>query len=89
MPVPQSPFLGWKGPTAISTGKEWFIYYDMYGEIKMCAISSTDLRHWNDITDSISFPQGTRHGTVLKITKSELDKLLNKNDNQLEKQDDN
>ncbi len=41
----------------------------------MGAVASTDLEHWNDISDKISFPQGTRHGTVFKVTKKEFSKL--------------
>jgi hypothetical protein len=37
---------------------------------------SDDLLHWTDISGSIRFPEGTRHGTVLKITEKELDFLL-------------
>lgn len=37
---------------------------------------SKDLIHWTDISDQVSFPKGTRHGTVFKVKKSLLDKLL-------------
>jgi hypothetical protein len=42
----------------------------------MGAIRSKDLKNWEDISDKISFPEGTRHGTVLKVDMSVLEKLL-------------
>jgi len=41
----------------------------------MGAVTSTDLANWKDVSDTISFPKGTRHGTVFTVTKQEFDKL--------------
>ena len=38
--------------------------------------SSTDLVNWTEISESISLPAGIRHGTILQISKSELQPLL-------------
>ena len=37
---------------------------------------SKDLRHWEDISKLISFPEGTRHGTVLQVSADLLKPLL-------------
>ena len=66
-----------EGPTAIKIGNEWIVYYDQYTRHKMGAIKSSDLKTWTDISDSISFPKGTRHGTIFKVSKKELKKLSN------------
>jgi len=76
--APSAPITGkyWaEGPTAIQLGNKWLVYFDKYTEHKYGAVTSTDLEHWTDISDQIEFPKGTRHGTVLRITKKELAKL--------------
>jgi len=65
-----------EGPTAIKIGENWIVYFDKYTEHKYGAVTSTDLVNWTDISDKISFPKGTRHGTVFTITKDELAALL-------------
>ncbi len=65
-----------EGPTAVKIADEWIVYFDKYTEHNYGAVSSTDLLHWTDISEKISFPKGTRHGTILTITRAELNKLL-------------
>lgn len=64
-----------EGPTALQTEAGWTVYFDRYRENKMGAVTSDDLKTWTDISDQLSFPEGTRHGTVFKVTKSEFQKL--------------
>ena len=64
-----------EGPTGINAGEEWIVYFDKYIDHRMGAISSTDLQNWTDISEKVSFPEGTRHGTVLKVNRKILDKL--------------
>ena len=76
--LPSAPITGdyWaEGPTVIKIGKSWVVYFDKYTQHTYGAVSSTDLVHWTDISDKISFPKGTRHGTVFTITKKEFDRL--------------
>jgi hypothetical protein len=65
-----------EGPTVIRTPPGWILYFDRYREHEMGALLSKDLEGWTDISDSISFPEGTRHGTALRITGKELNRLL-------------
>jgi beta-xylosidase len=72
-----------EGPTITRIGEKWTVYFDRYREKKMGAIESIDLENWRDISDSISFPSGTRHGTVFKVKRDILDNLhSNYTDNQ-------
>jgi hypothetical protein len=41
----------------------------------MGAVRSKDLKYWEDISDQISFPEGTRHGTVFKVSQKVLENL--------------
>lgn len=59
-----------EGPTVIKTGKGWVVYFDRYTEGRMGAVISEDLQNWKDISDYVKFPEGTRHGTVLKVDES-------------------
>jgi hypothetical protein len=77
--TPSSPITGnyWaEGPTTIKIGGRWIVYFDKYTQHMYGAVSSPDLKNWADISDKISFPSGTRHGTVFTITKKELAVLL-------------
>jgi hypothetical protein len=76
--LPSVPITGnyWaEGPTVIKTGKNWVVYFDKYTLHTYGAVSSPDFVHWTDISDKISFPKGTRHGTVFTITKKEFERL--------------
>lgn len=74
-----APFTGdyWaEGPTVSKVGDRWIVYFDKYINHEMGAVASVDLENWEDISDKISFPEGTRHGTAFKITKEELNFIL-------------
>ncbi len=60
-----------EGPTVAKVGNEWVVYFDKYRDKKYGAVASPDLINWKDISDKISFPGGTRHGTVFKVSKAE------------------
>jgi len=65
-----------EGPSAVRIGGQWIVYFDKYRDHKYGAVVSADLIHWQDISDKIKFPDGTRHGTVLIVSKEEFDKWL-------------
>jgi beta-xylosidase len=64
-----------EGPSAIRIGDEYIVYFDCYTKGHYGAMKSSDLQHWEDITDQLSFPAGVRHGTVLRVAKSVVDAL--------------
>lgn len=64
-----------EGPTPVKIGDYWVVYFDKYTNHSMGAIRSKDLKTWEDISDQIEFPQGTRHGTVIKADASVLEQL--------------
>lgn len=65
-----------EGPTVLKNKDKWMVYFDKYAEKKYGAIESTDLQNWVDISDQVSLPKGLRHGTILKIKRKELKKLI-------------
>ncbi|HTL10367.1 MAG TPA: glycoside hydrolase family 43 protein [Chitinophagaceae bacterium] len=75
---PSAPITGkyWaEGPTVITIKGEWFVYFDKYTEHRYGAVKSADLLHWTDISASVHFPEGTRHGTVFTLSRKEFDQL--------------
>jgi hypothetical protein len=54
----------------------YLAYYDHYSQGQHYgAVFSTDLVHWFDALSKIDFPAGMRHGSFLKITQAEYDRL--------------
>jgi hypothetical protein len=67
-----------EGPTAIQIKGKWVVYFDKYRKGRMGAIASEDLNNWTDISDKVSFPEGTRHGTVFRVSREVFESLQNK-----------
>lgn len=64
-----------EGPTVNRVNGKWVVYFDKYTQHKMGAVQSTDGKHWEDISDRIHFPNGTRHGTAFSISQGRWETL--------------
>ncbi|MBA0883609.1 prolyl oligopeptidase family serine peptidase [Flavobacterium undicola] len=64
-----------EGPTAIKIDGQWLVYFDKYTQKKYGAVKQK-ANGWEDVSDKISFPLGTRHGTVFEVPKSTLLQLM-------------
>jgi lysophospholipase L1-like esterase len=64
-----------EGPTAIKVGPETVVYFDIYREQHYGAMRSRDLVQWEDVTAEISVPRGARHGTMIAVPRSLVDRL--------------
>ena len=40
------------------------------------AMRTADFKSWEDVSEQLSFPAGTRHGTAFTVPKEVFDKLL-------------
>ena len=60
-PAGDPVFISWvEGPTAIKIGSEYYIYFDHYSGAKYYgAIKSTDMKSWQDISPSLTFPRAS------------------------------
>ncbi len=79
---PSEPITGnyWaEGPTTLKTDGYQIVYFDKYMNHAMGAIRSKDLKNWEDISDQVIFPEGTRHGTVFTVPRAVFEKLKNQN----------
>ena len=56
-----------EGPTPLLIDDYTYIYFDKYRNHQYGAVRSKDLQTWEDVSDSISFPSGIRHGTAFKV----------------------
>src|SRR5690606_6181523 len=66
-----------EGPTAVHIDGEWVVYFDKYTDHRYGAIASADLVNWREVSEKLTMPDGIRHGTVFKISRDELNRLLN------------
>ena len=65
-----------EGPTVLKLGDDWVIYYDSYGDGTYGAVKTPDFRTFTDISAEVSLPEGHKHGTIVQITRLELEHLL-------------
>jgi hypothetical protein len=71
-----------EGPSAIRVGDKVVVFYDHYRapHARFEAVATTDWKHWEDITPQLDLPSGCKHGSFLKITAAEADRLLDRHD---------
>ncbi|MCP8898465.1 glycoside hydrolase family 43 protein [Gilvimarinus xylanilyticus] len=78
--TPLEPFtpkdLWVEGPTILRLPDSWLVYYDEYTSKAFGAMKTQDFIHWEDVSEQIHMPEGSRHGTVLQLPLSELEALL-------------
>lgn len=69
-----------EGPAALKIGNDWLIYFDAYEEKIYGAVKTRDFKTFVNITKEVSFPEGHKHGTAIKVDRSVLDYLLKNRD---------
>lgn len=72
-----------EGPAPLKVGDYVYVYFDKYIDHKYGAVRSLDMKTWEDVSDSISFPADVRHGTAFTVSEGLLEQLLK---NQTEQQ---
>lgn len=66
-----------EGPSALEVGKYVYLYFDKYRDHKYGAIRSKDMKNWEDVSNTIFFPAGVRHGTAFKVSDEVFNQLIN------------
>jgi hypothetical protein len=66
-----------EGPTVIKVKQDWLIYFDAYGQKIYSAVKTPDFKSFKDVTSEVSIPEGHKHGTIIKVKKSVIKKLIN------------
>jgi hypothetical protein len=66
-----------EGPCALRVGDDWIVYYESYQAKHYSAAKTRDFEAFADVTKEMTFPEGLKHGTALKVPRAILDGLLN------------
>lgn len=66
-----------EGPSPLQVGEYVYVYFDKYDEGKYGAVRSKDMENWEDVSDLVTFPKGTRHGTAFKVPVEVVEALKN------------
>jgi hypothetical protein len=66
-----------EGPCALKIGDDWMIYFDAYRRKNYGAMKTRDFKTFTDMTAEVSFPEGHKHGTAIKVPYEILAGLLN------------
>lgn len=64
-----------EGPSPLVVGDWVYVYFDKYRDKRYGAVRSKDMVEWEDVSETISFPSGVRHGTAFRVTGDVLEKL--------------
>jgi beta-galactosidase len=65
-----------EGPSPLIVGDYLYVYFDKYRDHKYGAVRTKDRVNWEDVSDLVSFPPDTRHGTAFAVDKEVLERLL-------------
>lgn len=65
-----------EGPTTLQIDEYVYVYFDKYTENRYGAVRSKNMKDWEDISDKVTFPIGTRHGTAIKISNELFNQLI-------------
>jgi len=65
-----------EGPTVEKVGDDYLIYFDQYKDKIYGAVKTKDFKAFTNITKEVSVPEGQKHGTIFKVNKKVLKKLL-------------
>lgn len=69
-----------EGASALRVGDAWYVYFDAYTRHRYEAAMTRDFRTFEPLTERISFPPGTRHGTAFPVPSEILETLLRTDD---------
>lgn len=76
-PEPLNPPDSWtEGPSALEIGDETIVYFDCYQHGRYGAVRTFDFKSWEDVSDRLRMPPGTRHGAAFKVAGRVVEKLL-------------
>lgn len=64
-----------EGPTAINIDGQWHLYFDKYRKGEFGLLLSDNLEDWDDQSEQLSMPEGIRHGTAFRVSKTFVDNL--------------
>ena len=70
-----------EGPAPLQVGEYVYVYFDKYRDHNYGAVRSKDMKEWEDVSDSVRFPKGIRHGTAFRVPVTILENLKKNGNN--------
>jgi beta-xylosidase len=65
-----------EGPAAIKVDGEYRVYFDKHRLNAIGLVRSRDLKNWEDVSDTVTFPADARHGCILAVPREVVARLL-------------
>ncbi|KAA9345451.1 glycoside hydrolase family 43 protein [Larkinella humicola] len=65
-----------EGPSVAKVGDDWLIYFDSYQDKTYGAVKTRDFKTFTDVSAQIAVPEGHKHGTIFKVKKHILNRLV-------------
>lgn len=65
-----------EGPTALQVNDYVYVYFDKYRDHKYGAVRTKNMKDWEDVSDRVTFPPGTRHGSAFKVSNELFSHLI-------------
>ena len=65
-----------EGPSVVKLKDEWLIYFDSYQKKIYETVSTKDFVQFKNVTKKVSVPIGHKHGTIVRVNKRVIKKLL-------------
>jgi len=65
-----------EGPTALQVNDYVYVYFDKYRDHKYGAARSKHMKDWEDVSDKVTFPKGTRHGSAFSVSPAIFKNLI-------------
>jgi hypothetical protein len=56
-----------EGPAVLRVGEDYVVYFDEYTRKRYGALRTRDFEAWEDVSDRLSLPPGTRHGSAFAV----------------------
>ena len=74
---PFSPAEIWvEGPTVLQIGSWYYVYYDEYTQHRYGVMRTQDFKNWQNLSSELVMPQGSRHGSALRVSSARVKALL-------------
>ena len=65
-----------EGPAPLKVDNYLYVYFDKYIDRRYGAVRSLDGITWEDVSEQVVFPRGTRHGTAFSVKEKLLEDLI-------------
>ncbi|MDP5029875.1 glycoside hydrolase family 43 protein [Paraglaciecola sp.] len=73
---PFSPKDTWvEGPSILTSHEGHYVYFDQYTEHRYGAMYTKDFQQWQDVSEHLVMPEGSRHGSALRVSAVQFNAL--------------